>query len=195
MQVIKKSVDDSILSAAEKEFSEKGYSASSIRAIASSAKTSVGNIYKYYPGKEKLFLAVVMPTADECIDLVDKTLTFTDEALAKEAVYMADYIDSHRAVFRALFSGPSGHYAAFMDRYTECVAKKLREYTSEHIPEASALVSNPTFFNALAAAFVGGIRPIIEHFSGKDEAEKYLNELFKFLFSDFDNRIAALEKK
>ena len=195
MQVTKQSVDDSILASAEKEFSEKGFSEASMRTIAAKAGTSVGNLYKYYPGKEKLFLAVVLPTADECIGFVERTLSFSNEGLEKTACQMADYVSRHKAVFKALSIGPSEHYAAFLDRYTECVARKLKQYAFENIPDASSLISNPSFFGALAAGFVGGLRPIIEQFSGKEEAQEYINELLRFLFSDFVNRIIALNKK
>jgi AcrR family transcriptional regulator len=58
MQTLKDEVREGILAAAMDEFLKKGFSGSSMNAIANSAGISVSNIYNYYPGKEPVFEAL-----------------------------------------------------------------------------------------------------------------------------------------
>ncbi len=55
----KSDIEDRILAAARTQFIAVGVDASSLRAIAREAGTSLGMIYYYYPNKDDLFLAVV----------------------------------------------------------------------------------------------------------------------------------------
>jgi AcrR family transcriptional regulator len=58
-QHLKDDVHDRIASAALSEFARNGFARSKVAAIASAAGVSTGNVYRYYPGKEQLFDAVV----------------------------------------------------------------------------------------------------------------------------------------
>ncbi|MGI6669242.1 MAG: TetR/AcrR family transcriptional regulator [Acetivibrionales bacterium] len=194
MQVTKLKVRENILASAEKEFSEKGFQAASIRSIACNAGTSAGNLYKYYKGKEALFLAVVLPVVDECIGMVDRTFDFSEDGLVRSVALMADYVSAHRRVFRALTLGPSEHYSAFLLRFTSCISRKLSEYALSAVPDAVCRISNPAFFDAVASGYVGGLRRIMEQFSDKDAAEAYLRELTEFLFRGFIGRLEDISR-
>lgn len=189
MQVTKLQIRESILDSAEKEFSEKGFSAASVRSIACGAGTSAGNLYKYYKSKEALFLAVVLPVVDECIGMVDRAFDFSETGLVHSVALMADYVSAHGRVFKALTLGPSEHYSAFLLRFTSCISRKLREYALSAVPGAVSRISNPTFFDAVASGYVGGLRRIMEQFSDRDAAEAYLRELTEFLFRGFIGRL------
>lgn len=58
MQTLKEEVRKKILKSARKEFLKHGYNGASMRRIAKSAGYTVGNIYRYYKGKEDLFIGV-----------------------------------------------------------------------------------------------------------------------------------------
>ncbi|MGI6622212.1 MAG: TetR/AcrR family transcriptional regulator [Acetivibrionales bacterium] len=189
MQVIKPKIRESILASAEKEFSEKGFSAASVRSIACNAGTSAGNLYKYYKNKEALFLAVVLPVVDECIGMVDRAFDFSEAGLVHSVALMADYVSAHERVFKALTSGPTGHYSAFLLRFTSCISRKLREYALSAVPDAVSRISNPAFFDVVASCYVGGLRRIMEQFSDRNAAEAYLCELTEFLFRGFLGRL------
>lgn len=55
MQYLKEEIRNSIMKEALKEFRNKGYEGASIRAIARNSNTSVGNLYKYFEGKDDLY--------------------------------------------------------------------------------------------------------------------------------------------
>jgi AcrR family transcriptional regulator len=61
-QILKEEYRERILNASLAEFFNYGYEDASMRRIAVEAKMSVGNLYHYYPNKEKLFNALVQDT-------------------------------------------------------------------------------------------------------------------------------------
>lgn len=178
-----------ILDSAKKEFSRLGFSSASIRTIAANARTSAGNLYKYYSGKEELFLALVLPVTDECIDMVSATFDISNDSLPAISRGMAEYVMKNRDIFRILTYGPTEHYAAFLGRFVECVSSKIRVCALRDAPEKVAAIRNPSFFDAVAAGYVGGLRPILENSTDVETTSRYLFELMSFLFTDFIERL------
>jgi AcrR family transcriptional regulator len=58
-QVKKDDIEERIADAALRVFAARGYAAATIADIARAARISTGNVYRYYPGKDALFYAVV----------------------------------------------------------------------------------------------------------------------------------------
>ena len=67
------SLDDKIITAARKEFSEKGYSGASLRRIAEKAGATVGAIQTRYKSKEELFGHLLKPLLDDIEALFQNT--------------------------------------------------------------------------------------------------------------------------
>ncbi len=65
MQVLKEEVKNAILREAKKEFLEHGYKNSSLRRISMNSGLSVGNLYRYFSGKNELFTHIVKPVVDQ----------------------------------------------------------------------------------------------------------------------------------
>ena len=61
MQRLKEGTRERIVAAGRDEFMRKGFAAASMREIAQRAALAVGNLYRYFAGKEALFEAVVRP--------------------------------------------------------------------------------------------------------------------------------------
>ncbi len=76
MQVLKKQVRAEFVAAASGLFAEVGYEATTMGAIAERARSSVGNLYKYFSSKEALF-EVVVPA-----DFVEEVRRRTKERIA-----------------------------------------------------------------------------------------------------------------
>lgn len=64
MQVKKEEMRTKIMEAAADEFLKRGYEDSSMRVIANKSHTTLGNIYHYFPNKESLLEAILMPTIE-----------------------------------------------------------------------------------------------------------------------------------
>lgn len=67
------SLDDKIIIAAKKEFSEKGYSGASLRKIADKAGATVGAIQTRYKSKDELFGHLLKPLLDDIEALFQNT--------------------------------------------------------------------------------------------------------------------------
>lgn len=78
-----------IIEAARERFAEAGVDATSLRSIASDARTSIGMIYYYFPTKDDLFLAVVE-------DVYGQLLGELEAALASQP----DFASSALALYR-----------------------------------------------------------------------------------------------
>lgn len=64
VQQRKERVLAAILEGAERQFLERGYTATTLETIADGANVGVGTIYSYFGGKEDLFLAVIERSLD-----------------------------------------------------------------------------------------------------------------------------------
>jgi len=84
-QYKKDDIKEKINKAALKIFSEKGYRATKISDISSEAKVSVGNIYRYYKGKEEIFNSVIPSSFVEKLkDVIkNKIIVWKDEGNEK----------------------------------------------------------------------------------------------------------------
>ena len=78
-----KEVKEKILAAATKNFARKGYTLTSLKDIAISAKISKGGLYHHFPSKEDLFFAV-------CSQNVKRTMEKTVEFFEKKPVLRPD---------------------------------------------------------------------------------------------------------
>ena len=67
------SLDDKIIIAAKKEFSERGYSGASLRRIAGKAGATVGAIQTRYKSKDELFGCLLKPLLDDIGALFQNT--------------------------------------------------------------------------------------------------------------------------
>jgi AcrR family transcriptional regulator len=59
MQIPKEEIKRDILAAAEHEFLIRGYQNASLRTVAKKAKTTLGNLYNYFPNKEAMLDTIV----------------------------------------------------------------------------------------------------------------------------------------
>jgi AcrR family transcriptional regulator len=191
LQYTKESVRAKILAAAELEFDEQGYAGASMRSIVRRAETSLGNIYRYYPNKEALFLSIVEPVLDRCIDQTGSLFTVTLSEVERNVPLMVDFVAEHSRVFRIVQNGPPEHYAAFLDRFTHRVAGALESYALAHCPGCAA---EPMFFFAAAQSCVGVLRLTLEHCEDREKTLRCLRQLLRFQFGCFEERMALIEK-
>ena len=61
VQVLKDSIRDSIIDAANREILKNGIDKASMRTIAANAHMTVGNVYRYFKNKDELILTIVDP--------------------------------------------------------------------------------------------------------------------------------------
>ena len=109
MSVPDRSIDPRLLSAAKKEFLQKGYKTASLAEICRAAGVTTGALYKRYEGKEALFSALV---ADTIRDMEEYTAEignedlskYTDQELFDSFCMKNDFSNREKQVFRLLIT-------------------------------------------------------------------------------------------
>ena len=195
MQHTKEEVRSRILEAAELEFDLQGYSGASMRSIVRRAETSLGNIYRYYPNKEALFLSIVEPVLEDCIRQTGSLFAVTLGEVERNAPLMVDFVAEHSRVFRIVQSGPPEHYAAFLDRFALRISRELERYAGEHCPESLRAIENPQFFHSAGQSFVSILRLTLEHCEDREKTVRYLRQLLRFQFGCFEERLALIGRE
>ncbi len=137
-QYKKDEIKEKINTAALNIFAEKGYESSSISDIAAKANISVGNIYRYYKGKDEIFYTVV--PEDFIIGL--KSTLLSKIASAKDitesggnshlfSLINDEFIElmvSNREIVLIIFMGAKGtRYESVKDEVTNHLIKVVKE--------------------------------------------------------------------
>lgn len=115
-QTKKGDVHEAILAAAFAQFSARGYSETTIPAIAAAAGISTANVYRYFPSKLAILYTLYEPWLVERLDRLGKTLSaIVEPRLRLERLLLALWRDLPRAthgfannVMQALSSSAQG---------------------------------------------------------------------------------------
>lgn len=70
MQMKKDEIRSDIITAAEKEFLQRGFKNSSMRTIATKSHTTLGNLYNYFENKEAILDAVIGDTPAQIYEII-----------------------------------------------------------------------------------------------------------------------------
>jgi AcrR family transcriptional regulator len=170
-QTKKGDVHAAILAAAFAQFSARGYSETSIPAIAAAAGISTANVYRYFPSKLAILYTLYEPWLVERLDRLATTLAaVTDPRRRLERLLLALWRDLPRAthgfannVMQALSSSGQGDSydprlrRLFQGRVADWIAGSLGVPASEaRVIAGVALMAFDGF--AMNARLVGGIR-------------------------------------
>lgn len=104
-----------ILTVAIRHFAERGFAATDIQLIADELHVGKGTVYRYFPSKERLFLAAVDQGMEGLREAVDAAAARASDPLARiEAGIRAylEYFDGHPAVVELIIQ----ERAQFRDR-------------------------------------------------------------------------------
>jgi AcrR family transcriptional regulator len=181
-QVPKPEVRDAFVAAAAETFAELGYAATTMADVAARAGSSVGNLYKYFDGKQQLFEAAV--PAELVHELSRRTQariralgTAKDiRELAADAHYHAlagdllDYCFVHRAAVVLVLARAEGTpFASFTQDFVEKLVRWALDYARTAYP---ALEVTPLFRFVLRHAYTSFIAAVAEALRQfPDEAE------------------------
>ena len=99
-----------ILDVAEKMFVEKGYAATTTKAIAAQAKVPIGSLYQFFPDKEAILQTLAEGYSDELFSYFQSLDT---PEMAQ--ISLADYVDRMTDGVEQFFFQHPGYYAVFME--------------------------------------------------------------------------------
>lgn len=187
-------VAERIVSAAKKEFLEKGYTDASLRAIAAAADTSTNSIYVRFGDKEGLFSAIVEPTLHEMLERFIKIQEqFHQMTPEKQAVTMPEYADGgtaelvdymyeHLDEFRLLLDASYGtRFHNFVDELVRIEVEYTYKYM-EAVGYAAKLDDAITekLLHIVTTSRFEGIFEIIRHGMRRKEAAEYIELLSRY---------------
>lgn len=99
-----------ILDVSEKMFIEKGYAATTTKAIAAQAKVPIGSLYQFFPDKA----AILQALAEQYSELFHQYFQSFD-TLEMAQIPLADYVDRITDGAEQFFDEHPGYYAVFME--------------------------------------------------------------------------------
>nr|MDA3852113.1 TetR/AcrR family transcriptional regulator [Spirochaetaceae bacterium] len=164
------------LKSSRREFKKLGFDKASMRDIASTAKMTVGNLYRYYKNKEDLFGAIVGALYAELKELNDqlpnKPQERVDALIQKLTLLQKDY----KVEWLILFNGSEG------TRYNK-VSKEVYTLLSDAFSKVfqSSKTQSTDMAMPLAIATIKGLNSILENERkvGPETAESFLNYMIK----------------
>lgn len=191
MQTLKKDIRQKILNAGRREFSRKGFAKASMRTIAMQVGVGVGNLYNYYPSKDRLFCAVLAPVVSSFEAMFERHHgNYADAVDMIQEEYLvfavSDYMNllrKHRTLMKILFFGAQGssleHFKAeFTDRATEQV-KTWFQNNKENHPQMNIKVSD--FMIHLHTVWMFTMfEEILMHKISVEEMPRIVEEYIKF---------------
>jgi AcrR family transcriptional regulator len=125
-----------MLRAARKLFAQRGYDASTMREVAESAASSIGNLYFYFKNKEELLLTLMAEAREPISAWVDEAAASVPPGSARLAILLYAnafaLLGPHRDLtMAALIQGAPAEVA---ERVTEAYRVRLRVYFQSNFP-------------------------------------------------------------
>jgi AcrR family transcriptional regulator len=186
VQVQKEELRLAILRAAQDEFLQNGYLSASVKQIAAMVGISVGNLYRYYSGKEALFDAIVAPVYSELERLMrDHSVPPLDEGHIVELVVnvLTEITGENRKPLLILIDGSKGtqHEEAGQQFY-----KTMADDVTKHLEEYNCRQGHEVFTKQVAwpisVAFLQGYFEIIRRYVDAEDCKIILRQYVSFWY-------------
>jgi AcrR family transcriptional regulator len=187
VQVPKEHVREALLQAAAQAFVELGYDATTMAAVAERAGSSVGNLYKYFPGKRQLFDAAVPPElVQELSRLTRARIRAMGAAkdirqLSPGAEYHAlagellDYCLANRAAVIVVLTRAEGTpFAGFREQFVQKLVEWALEYASLAYPALAVSAELRFALRHAYASFVVGVAEALQAFPSEPRAREVI---------------------
>lgn len=193
MQYLKDEVKAAIKQAALEEFRKKSYSEASMRAIARNAGITVGNIYRYFPGKDELFNELMDPAWQAVTQAI-----FGQYNEAEDPLLISGIITAIMGIYRRfstelyiLFHNSKGSkYENIKNGLVELIAGRVEKEMLPQVEQAGRKVKDPFIFQIIANAIVDSIYLIIREVGDQfDRVESLMEKTMTVLVKDLHKRL------
>ncbi|WP_159884188.1 TetR/AcrR family transcriptional regulator [Paenibacillus puerhi] len=186
VQVLKEELRLAILRAAEDEFLKHGYTGASVKRMADQVGISVGNLYRYYKGKEALFDSVVGPVYLELEKMIKSQVTRPmDKGHIFELIVHAltELLERIRKPLLILIDGSQGtkHEDAKLKLY-----KLMADNVAQHLEAYNGVQEREVFAEGTAwsvsVAFMQGYFEIIRRHPDTEDCKSMVRQYFSFWY-------------
>lgn len=190
MQYQKEEVKKRILDAAVSEFQKEGYYKASILRIATRAKVPIGNLYRYFKGKEALFEAIVGEAYTAINDFMNRSYENNTDGIKdkddREAISVGilTLFEAYRREFLLLLDKSQGSkYSDYGEALRKEICALWKKYFKKDDADGDAFM-----IEILAEGFIGGVLKILRSAPGGERAG-LLERLLKFYFQNIKERL------
>jgi len=196
MQHLKEQVRGKIIEAGRAEFMAKGFSGASMREIAERAGVVAGNVYRYFPGKDALFEAIVGPAHKSLLSLVkansrvDRNAVNDFRAIEPTVELLLEACHTYRAELSLLADGSAG--TRYANTREELVAHIERRLALGLLSRGNGGKKGEDSFilHVMAATFIDGFLMILRE-QGLDSRvrDRSVRRLLALFFKDLKARL------
>ena len=160
MPKIIENIRERLLAEAKRQVSESGYSAMTIRSVATACGVGTGTVYNYFPSKDMLVASFMLEDWMECIQAISEgTAHATD---VKEALYcMYQELLKYKEKYTNLFAdenAEASYNASFMQRHhllREQLADPLKIWTRKQDKVDASFLAEFVAENMLTLTMAG----------------------------------------
>ena len=160
MPKIIENIREKLLAEAKRQVSESGYSAMTIRSVATACGVGTGTVYNYFPSKDMLVASFMLEDWMECIQAISGgTAHATD---VKEALYcMYQELLKYKEKYTNLFAdenAEASYNASFMQRHhllREQLADPLKIWTRKQDKVDASFLAEFVAENMLTLTMAG----------------------------------------
>lgn len=201
MQVLKGDIRQKILDAARREFARKGFAKTSMRTIASQTGVGVGNLYNYFPCKDRLFCDVLAPVISLFNTMLDRYHGYYADAMSmiREEYFIStvsDYmylIRTHRTLMRILFFGAQGSsLEQFKMKFTDKATEQVKSwFVSNKIKHPQMNIRVSDFMIHLHTVWMFSLfEEILMHKIPTDEMQQIVEEYIQLEINGWKHLLA-----
>lgn len=201
MQVLKGDIRQKILDAARREFARKGFAKTSMRTIASQTGVGVGNLYNYFPCKDRLFCDVLAPVISLFNTMLDRYHGYYADVMSmiREEYFIStvsDYmylIRTHRTLMRILFFGAQGSsLEQFKMKFTDKATEQVKSwFVSNKIKHPQMNIRVSDFMIHLHTVWMFSLfEEILMHKIPTDEMQQIVEEYIQLEINGWKHLLA-----
>jgi len=197
MQYLKDEVRNKILEEALKEFRQKGYQGASIRSIAKSSDTSIGNIYKYFSSKESLYQSLIEPVYNQLMDYIlqfekvehnDKTEDIFYQLMEK---IMEIFNTNNKELSILLNKSEGSRYENCKKSFVDFITKTVTDAMEYQLSLQHKKLEDNFIIYLLSYNLMESIAIILKEKDNGPEVRNLILELINIMFFDIADKLSS----
>jgi AcrR family transcriptional regulator len=193
MQYLKDDIRKNILEAALAEFGLVGYKRASIRSICHNARTSVGNFYKYFQGKDDIFEHLIGPVYSSLMDYAAKFNKAEFDENTEELFYrlmekIMDIFRENSAELTILFNNSEGSkYETCKETFVAFATEIVTETLNYRLSLQNKRLRDNFVIYLMSYNLVESIAIILREKKDGDEIRELIMNMIRLYFSPMEN--------
>jgi len=186
-----------ILDYAKTEFMDRGFKDASVRNIAKTMGLTTGAVFRYYPDKEALFIAVVDYAAQSLYESykktqnqfqylpLDKRKDIVQTNSPEYLLQMLDIIYENFDAFKLIICHSEGtRYASYIDWLVSIAVENTKMFIDILKKDGVQVKETPSnLIHIIYSAFLTAVFEVVVHDMPKEEAVEYVSSMFAFFNS------------